>query len=63
MAHKGVKFSEDHKALVMWSLQDRKEPQTQDTSDKARSLMVYRVRETSGEQATMMTKQVGDFNL
>ena len=28
MAHKGVKFSEDHKALVMWSLQDRKEPQT-----------------------------------
>ena len=24
-AHKGVKFSEDHKALVMWSLQDKKD--------------------------------------
>ena len=48
MAHKGVKFSEDHKALVMWSLQDRKESQTQDTIDKVGSLMVYRVGETSG---------------
>ena len=63
MAHKGVKFSEDHKALFMWSLQDRKEPHTQETLNKARSLMVYRMGETSGEQGVMMIKQVGDFNL
>ena len=25
MAHNGVKFSEDHKALVLWSLQDKKD--------------------------------------
>ena len=25
MAHKGVKFSEDHKYLFIWSLQDRKD--------------------------------------
>ena len=56
MPHKGVKFSEDHKALVMWSLQDRKEPHNQETLHKAGSLMVYRVGETSGEQAAMMTK-------
>ena len=24
-AHKGVKFSEDHIALVLWSLQDKKD--------------------------------------
>ena len=40
MAHKGVKFSEDYKALVMWSFQDRKDSQTKETIDKARSLMV-----------------------
>ena len=63
MAHKGVMFSEDHKALVLWSLQDRKDTQTQEIADKARSLMVYRVEETSGIEVAMMTKQVGDFNL
>ena len=63
MAHKGVKFSEDHKALVLWSLQNRKDTQTQETTDKVGSLMVYRVEETSGTEAAMMTKQVGDFNL
>ena len=55
-AHKGVKFSEDHMALVMWSLQDRKDSQTQETLDKAGSLMVYRVGETSGEKTIVMTK-------
>ena len=62
-AHKGVKFSEDHKALLMWSLQDKKDSQTQEMSDKASSLMIYRVGETSGEQEALMTKWVGDFNI
>ena len=48
-AHKGIKFGEDHKALVMWSLQDKNSSKTQETLDKARSIMVYRVGETSGE--------------
>ena len=48
MAHKGFKFSEDHKALIMWSLQNRKDSQTLETVDKVGSLMVYRVGETSG---------------
>ena len=56
MAQKGVKFSEDHKALVLWSLQDRKDTETKEPTDKARSLMVYRVGETSGIEASMMTK-------
>ena len=50
--HKGVKFSEDHKALVLWLLQDKNDSQTQETSDKVGSLMIYRVGETSGEQET-----------
>ena len=62
-AHKGVKFSEDHKALVLWSLQDKDSFKTQENSNKAGSFMIYRVGETSGEQAALMTKQVGDFNL
>ena len=28
IAHRGVKLSEDHKALVLWSLQDKKDTQT-----------------------------------
>ena len=48
MAQKVVKFSEDHKALVLWSLQDRKDTQTQETTDKAGSIMLYRVGETGG---------------
>ena len=63
MTHKGVKFSEDHKALVLWSLQDRKDTHAQEIADKAGSLMVYRVGETSGTEAALMTQQVGDFNL
>ena len=55
-AHKGVRFSEDHKALVLWSLQDRTDSQTQETSDKAGSLVIYRVGETSGEKVSQMTK-------
>ena len=62
-AHKGVKFSEDHKALVLWSLQDKKDTQAQEIADKAGSLMVYRIGETSGAEAALMTQQVGDFNL
>ena len=63
IADRGVKFSEDHKALVLWSLQDKKDTQTQETIDKVGSLMVYRVGETSGTEAALMTQQVGDFNL
>ena len=62
-AHKGVKFSEDHKALVLWSMQDKKDTQAQETTDKAGSLMVYRVGETSSVEAALMTQHVGDFNL
>ena len=61
--HKGVKFSEDHKALVLWSVQDKKDTQAQEIANKAGSLMVYRVGETSGAKAALMTQQVRDFNL
>ena len=56
MAHKGVKFSEHHKTLVLWSLQDRKDTQTQEIVDKVGSLMVYRVGETSGTKVALMTQ-------
>ena len=62
-AHKGVNFSKDHKALVLWLLQDKNDSQTQEKLDKARSLMIYRVGETSGEKAAQMAKWVVDFNL
>ena len=61
--HRGVKFSEDHKALVLWSLQNKKDTQAQETVDKAGSLMVYRVGENSGIEAALMTQWVGEFNL
>ena len=54
-AHKGVKFSEDHKPWVLWSVQDKKDTHTQEIVDKAGSLMVYRVGETSGIEAALMT--------
>ena len=63
IAHNGVKFSADHKALVLWSVQDKKDTHTQETANKVGSLMVYRVGETSGTEAALMTQQVGDFNL
>ena len=56
MAHKGVKFSVDHKALVLCSLQDRKDTQAQEIADKVGSLMVYRVGEICGTEVAMMIK-------
>ena len=49
-ALKGVKYSEDHKSLVLWSLQNKNDSRVHETAKKARSLMVYRVGETSGEK-------------
>ena len=51
----GVKFSEEHKALVLWSLQDKKDTQTQETADKDGSLMVYSMGETSCIEDALMT--------
>ena len=62
-AQRGVKFSEDHKALVLWSVQDKKDTHTQEIVDKAGSLMAYRVGETSGTEAALIIQKVGDFNL
>jgi hypothetical protein len=62
-AHKGVKYSDDHKALVLWSLQGKNEDKTLETTDTSGSLMVYRVSEIDGEKETQMNKEVANFNL
>lgn len=62
-ATKGVKFSDDHKALVLWSLQNRNEDRSSKVADTSRSLIVYRVSETTSDQVVQLTKEVVDFNL
>ena len=62
-ATKGVKFSNDQKAFVLWSLQNKVEDRSSEVVGTSGSLMVYRVAETSSEQVAHMTKEVADFNL
>lgn len=64
-AHKGVKYSDYHKALVMWSIQKRDKAKIQEVSDSEHigSLMVCRVEEVDSEKVALINKEVADFRV
>ena len=64
-AHKGLKYSDDHQALVIWSIEKRDKTSIQEILDVEHigSLMVYRVEEVVSEKVSRMTKEMVDFGV
>lgn len=56
-AHKGLKYSDDHQALVMWSIQKRDKGRMQEISDSEHtgSLIVQWEEEVDSEKVSQMT--------
>ena len=63
--HKEVQYSDDHKALVMCSIQKRNKAKIQEVSNSEHtgSLMVYRVEEVDSEKVALMNKEVSNFRV
>lgn len=64
-SHKGVKYRNDHKALVIWCIQIRDKARIIEVLDVVHmgSLVEYKVREVDSEQVSKMSKEMADFGV
>ena len=62
-AHKGVKFSNDHQALFIWSIEKRNKTRMQEISsaDHTGTLTIYRVDELHSGDINKMTQEMLSF--
>ena len=62
-AHRGVKFSDDHQALVIWSLEKRENTRMQEipTAEHTSALTVFRASEVSSKQVIGMASKMLKF--
>jgi hypothetical protein len=62
-AHRGVKYNNDHQALVIWSIDKRDKIRIQEISNVEHigTLTVYRADEVDSEEINKMTREMVDF--
>ena len=62
-AHRGIKFSDDHQALVMWSIEKRSNARIQEvsTAEYTGALTVYRPEEVCSKDIFGMASEVMKF--
>ena len=64
-ARKGLKYSNDHQPLVIWSIQKKDKTRVQKASNVEHtcSHMMYREKEVDSEKVSLLTKKMMDFGV